>query len=236
MSVRKHQRPARGGAPAMTHSRRSSPTARRGTPAPLPTTIWLPAPDDLADTPAGQVLPDWAIDKLRVEFTLNPGQRPAPLLRLEINDTRAGMDARTRCTTHRDTDVAPSGQARSSVILAELHPDTLPCAPLHSSYGPEERGAMDDGWPGLFHRAHRLLHAEGLLLLATRQRRDAGHLTDPLGLLIATARTAGFRYLQHIAVVHGHAIEDRIAPAPPDATTPELIHSDLIVLSAVRAQ
>ncbi|MFI6093508.1 hypothetical protein [Streptomyces sp. NPDC051218] len=220
----------------MTHSRRSSSSARRGTLAKLPTTIWLPAPDDLADPPAGRVLPDWALDKLRAQFTPQPSERSAPLLRLEINDTRAGMDARSRCTPPRDANAGPCGNARSSVILAELHPDTLPCAPLHSGYGTEERGAMDDGWPGFFHRAHRLLRADGLLLLATRQRRDAGHLTDPLGLLIATARTAGFRYLQHIAVVHGHAIEARIAPAPPDATTPELIHSDLIVLSAVRAQ
>ncbi|MGE6737674.1 hypothetical protein, partial [Streptomyces sp. NPDC059900] len=216
--------------------RRRSPAVRRGTSAQLPTTIWLPAPDDSADTPAGQVLPDWAMGKLRTEFTRTSGQRPAPLLRLAINDIRAGMDARSRCTPHRATDAGPEVNPGSSVILAELHPDTLPCAPLHSGYGPEERGAMDDGWPGFFHRAHRLLRADGLLLLATRQRRDAGQLTDPLGLLIATARTAGFRYLQHIAVVHGHAIEDRIAPAPPDATTPELIHSDLIVLSAVRAQ
>ncbi|PGH46836.1 RNA methyltransferase [Streptomyces sp. Ru87] len=41
-----------------------------------------------------------------------------------------------------------------------------------------------------------------MLLLAARQRRDAGVLTDPLGSLVACARTAGFRYLQHIVVAH----------------------------------
>lgn len=47
-----------------------------------------------------------------------------------------------------------------------------------------------------------------LLLLATRQRRGTGGLTDPLGNLIDSARTAGFRYLQRIVVVHGYpAIE-----------------------------
>ncbi|MCX4672963.1 hypothetical protein OG453_41070 [Streptomyces sp. NBC_01381] len=39
-----------------------------------------------------------------------------------------------------------------------------------------------------------------------RQRRHAGRLTDPLGTLIARARTAGFRYLQHTVIVHGHAV------------------------------
>lgn len=219
----------------MTHSRRT-PSARRGTPTQLPTTIWLPSLHDAAVTTDGKLLPDWVLDKIRAEFTLGPGAQPASLLRLDINDTRPGMDTRARCTTHSATDDGAGDEARSPVILAELHPDTLPSAPLDSSYGAAERGATDDGWPGFFHRTHRILRADGLLLLATRQRRDAGRLTDPLGLLIATARTAGFRYLQHIAIVHGRAVGDRIVPTPPDTTTPEVIHSDLIVLSAVRAQ
>ncbi|MGH1555521.1 hypothetical protein ACRAWF_38045 [Streptomyces sp. L7] len=49
-------------------------------------------------------------------------------------------------------------------------------------------GALEDRWPGFFHRTHRLLPAGGILLLATRQRRSAGRLTDPLGALIASAR------------------------------------------------
>ncbi|MFD7339629.1 hypothetical protein ACFV98_26995 [Streptomyces violascens] len=197
----------------------------------LPTSIWLPGPLDIAASPAfPAVLPDWAIDKIRTEFTRRPGQQPAPLWRLTIHDTDAGMDARTPCAA----DHAPGAgnSRRTPVILAELHPDTLPAAAQHSRYGTGEQGAIDDGWPGFFHRVHRLLRAEGLLLLATRQRRDTGQLTDPLGLLIATARTAGFRYLQHIVVVHGHAVDDRIVPAPPEGAPPGLIHSDLLALRA----
>lgn len=119
------------------------------------------------------------------------------------------------------------------MILAELHPATLPATEPRSLYGADHQGAMDDGWPGFFHRAHRILRGNGLLLLATRQRRDADQLADPLGLLVAYARTAGFRYLQHIVIVHGHPVDDRIVPAPPDDALPGLIHSDLLVLRAV---
>lgn len=210
----------------MTNSRTTTNSS------PLPTSIWLPGPRDIEISPAAPaVLPDWAIDKIRTEFTRRPGRRPAPLLRLAISDTGPGMDAHTPCAQDSLPDSAHAEVRGALVILAELHPDTLPTAqvPL-TCYGSDEQGAIDDGWPGFFHRAHRLLRTGGTLLLATRQRRDAGVLTDPLGLLIATCRTAGFRYLQHIVIVHGHAVADRIVPTPPDGAPPGLIHSDLLVL------
>ena len=209
----------------MTPTRRTRPTT-----AQLPTSIWLPTPHtaDLAPT-APAVLPDWAIDKIRTEFTRRPGHLPAPLLRLHISDTSPGMDARTPCTTYTDSaDDAPG--TTKPVLLAELHPDTLP-APGDPLTGGPMPGAIDEGWPGFFHRAHRLLPDGGVLLLATRQRRDAGRLTDPLGALIACARTAGFTYLQHIVIVHAHPIGDHLVPAPPGESSPDLIHSDLIVLN-----
>ncbi|MGP3949648.1 hypothetical protein [Streptomyces sp. 7N604] len=213
-----------------------TPSRRRRTPrtrpaSPLPTTIWLPDPDQPDAAPAaGSVLPYWAIDKIRTEFIHRPGHLPAPLLKISIRDTAPGMDARTPCTTHAD---AADGTASGApVLLAELHPDTLPAEPLPSAVT-EMPGAMENGWPGFFHRAHRLLPADGLLLLATRQHREGGVLTDPLGHLIAAARTAGFRYLQHIVIAHAHAVEDRLVPAPPIDASPGVIHSDLIVLSAI---
>ncbi|MER6048123.1 zinc ribbon domain-containing protein [Streptomyces sp. NPDC001793] len=120
------------------------------------------------------------------------------------------MDARTPVLTY--TDGTPS---RLSLLLAELHPEALP-APTATPLcgGGEMPGAMEDGWSGFFHRAHRLLPAGGLLLLATRQRRDEGILTDPLGSLIACARTAGFRYRQHVIVAHAHPTDDRLIPTP----------------------
>ncbi|WNE95514.1 hypothetical protein PS467_09240 [Streptomyces luomodiensis] len=150
---------------------------------------------------------------------------------MHIRDTEPGMDARTRCVTYPDT---PNAARRAPVLLAELHPDTLPAdGSALLATDNTTPAAMENGWPGFFHRAHRLLPSDGLLLLATRQRRDAGRLTEPLGSLIATARTAGFRYLQHIVIVHGHLAGDRITSTPPEGAPPGLIHSDLIVLSAI---
>jgi hypothetical protein len=204
--------------------------------SPLPTTIWLPDNSDQPNAaPAvGRVLPEWAIDKIRTEFTHRPGHLPAPLLTLTVQDTAPGMDARTPCTTRNDpaTDTAEGTASAAPVLLAELHPDTLPTTPLSPAAG-DMPGAMENGWPGFFHRAHRLLPDDGLLLLATRQRRHAGHLTDPLGMLIACARTAGFRYLQHIVVAHAHPVDDRLVPAPPKDASAGVIHSDLLVLAAI---
>ncbi|MFZ3560830.1 hypothetical protein [Streptomyces sp. BH055] len=97
------------------------------------------------------------------------------------------MDASTTCAVHHPAGPTPATANRRQVFLAELHPDTLPAALLASAYGPGERGAIDDGWPGFFHRAHRLLPPDGLLLIATRQHRDHGRLTDRLGLLVLSA-------------------------------------------------
>ncbi|MBI0300905.1 hypothetical protein JBE04_42285 [Streptomyces sp. PRKS01-29] len=175
------------------------------------------------------VLPSWAIDKIHTEFT----DDPAPVIRVRIRDTEPGMDARNRCVTYP---ASPDGEStrRAPVLLAELHPDALP-DPGHGlhPFHDEMPGALENGWSGFFHRAHRLLPSDGLLLLATRQRRDTGRLTDPLGSLIASARTAGFRYLQHIVIVHGHLAHDQIMPTPPEGAPPGLIHSDLIILSAI---
>ncbi|WP_055548979.1 hypothetical protein [Streptomyces sp. NBRC 110028] len=216
------------------HDRRSA-SSNSSASRPLPTTIWLPNPDDPEHVPAPEgVLPVWAIDKIRAEFAHRPGHVPAPLITIRINDAGPGMDARTRSVTYA-TD--PSGVRRPSrgpVLLAELHPDTLPASDDTLLPSTEDMpGAMENGWPGFFHRAHRLLPGDGLLLLAARQRRDAGCLTDPLGPLIAAARTAGFCYLQHIVIVHGHPSGDRIEPTPIKGAPPGLIHSDLLVLSAI---
>ncbi|AJC59534.1 hypothetical protein [Streptomyces sp. 769] len=197
----------------------------------MPTTIWLPAPDQPHAAPApGTVLPEWAIERARTVFTTRADQRPAPLLKISVRDTEPGMDARIPVLTYADG--APS---RLSLLLAELHPDVLPAPTNVPACGgvSEMPGAMGDGWPGFFYRAHRLLPADGLLLLATRQRRDEGILTDPLGSLIASARTAGFRYLQHVIVAHAHPADDRLIPTPPTDASPGVTHSDLIALAAI---
>ncbi|WP_431947886.1 hypothetical protein [Actinacidiphila sp. bgisy167] len=98
----------------------------------------------------------------------------------------------------------------------------------------------DAGWPGFFHRAHRLLRGGGLLLTASRQHHGSGRLADPCGALIACARTAGFTYLQHIIVVHAAMAGDYLTPGPDaPASAPDdsqavhrLLHTDLLVFHA----
>ncbi|MFI6350190.1 hypothetical protein [Streptomyces sp. NPDC050560] len=221
--------PVPGAQRPMSHA---SPRNRaHGPSAPLPATIWLPDPAQSSEPPAAdRVLPDWATAKIRSEFARRPGHPPAPLLRISIPDTAPGMDTRIRCTL--DTDDADTTTA--SLLLGELHPDALPApgdrlAPLST----EMSAAMENGWPGFFHRAHCLLPANGTLLLAARQRRSDGTLADPLGSLIAAARTAGFTYLQHIVIAHARPDGDSLVPSPPDDADPGVTHSDLIVFSAI---
>ncbi|MCZ7458253.1 hypothetical protein [Streptomyces sp. WMMC940] len=200
---------------------------------PLPTTIWIPDPDEPNAAPIpGAVLPAWALDKVRTEFVGRPDHRPAPLLKIAIRDTEPGMDARIPTTPFS---AAAEDSRRLSILLAEVHPDTLP-TPSNDlpAGGGEMPGALEDGWPAFFHRAHRLLPDDGLLLLATRQGREAGRLTHPLGTLVASARTAGFRYLQHIVVVYGHPVGDRLVPTLPADACRGVAHCDLIALSAIR--
>ncbi|MCX5420884.1 hypothetical protein [Streptomyces sp. NBC_00078] len=217
-----------------TPSRRST-AFRPPTSNPLPTTIWFPDSDEPNVAPIPRaVLPAWAIDKVRTEFVGRPGHRPAPLLKIAIRDTAPGMDARIPCTPFPSTADDEDATGKPSILLAELHPDALPTpADDLPASGSQTPGALEDGWPGFFHRAHRLLPAHGFLLLATRQRREAGRLTDPLGALIASARTAGFRYLQHLVVVYGHPAGDRLVPTPPPDTSRGVAHCDLIALSAI---
>ncbi|KUN00753.1 hypothetical protein AQI95_33955 [Streptomyces yokosukanensis] len=214
----------------------NSITPRPRTGHPLPTTVWLPGPDEPNAAPIpGAVLPAWAIDKIRTDFVGRPGHRPVPLLKIAIRDTAPGMDARIPTTPFTATADDEDGTERLSVLLAELHPDALPAQSDDlAAGGTEMADALEDGWHGFFHRGHRLLPAGGLLFLATRQRREAGRLTDPLGTLIASARTAGFRYLQHIVVAYAHPVGDRLVPALPADTSRGVAHCDLIALSAIR--
>jgi hypothetical protein len=216
----------------MTLNRRPTPRHRSQSPAASPpAAIWFPEPPGpdshpehgLVPEPESQVLPTWAVDRIRAEFTFprRVGQQRLPLLRLDVPDCRSGMDARTRCTSD-----LPLAIPRRGVILAELHPDALPSA---GTAHPDVVQAED--WPDFFHRTHQLLTQGGLLLVAARQQRTGERLSDPLGALVSCARMAGFIYLQHIVVVHGHLADDHIEPTPPPQAPPGLIHSDLLVFA-----
>ncbi|MEU5834160.1 hypothetical protein ABZ820_10855 [Streptomyces diacarni] len=162
------------------------------------------------------------------------------MLRIRINE--AGqlvgsgpcLDARARVTGY----VEPGpGEGDGTVplpplMLAEFHPDALPAAtagspaPLSEPL-PDPRAA----WPSFFHRVHRILPPEGILLVASRQRRDDGRLTDPLGELTASARTAGFSYLQHLVIAHLHPDSDQHPALTSASAASGLIHSDVLLFS-----
>jgi hypothetical protein len=183
----------------------------------------------------GCVLPAWAIDKIRTDFVGHPEHLPVSLLKIAIRDMAPGVDPHipaTAFTTHPTNEDAPK---RMRILLAELHPDALPVPGEPMAPATDDMlGTTQEGWPGFFHRAHRLLPDDGYLLLATRQRRDSGRLTDPLGALIAVARTAGFRYLQHIVVAYAHLDGDQLVPAPPSDASQGVTHCDLIALGVIR--
>lgn len=234
MSARAAEPLGLGAAPDMTHQAPLGNT--HGHNSPLPTTVWLPDADEPNTAPIpGCVLPAWALDKVRTDFVGHSGHQPVPLLKIAIRDMGPGATARiptTAFTTHTAQGDAPQ---RMRILLAEIHPDAYPVPrePLSSS-APEVPGIAEDGWPGFFHHAHRLLPDNGHLLLATRQRRDSGRLTDPLGALIAAARTAGFRYLQHIVVAYARPDGDQLVPVPPADASPGVAHCDVIALSVIR--
>ncbi|MER5477534.1 hypothetical protein ABT026_11245 [Streptomyces sp. NPDC002734] len=207
-------------------------------PAAPPATIWIPDAEETSTRPfPGCVLPAWALDKIRTELVGRPEHDPARLLKIAIRDLAHGVDARIPAVDLRAPGpVRSRPSSRPRLLLAELHPDALPVAALQPDCdGTDDLpGATENGWPGFFHRAHRYLPDDGLLLLATRQRRDAGRLTDPLGLLTAHARTAGFRYLQHIAVAYARPRGNTLIPTPPHDAPPGLAHCDLLVFSVIR--
>ncbi|WP_233415917.1 hypothetical protein [Streptomyces sp. N35] len=158
------------------------------------------------------------------------------MAKIAVRDVEPGMDARMPCETFDGQPLDARTSRAMSLLLAELHPDTLQYAPRHVSAAVGMADAVGGGWSDFFCRAHRVLPAGGLLLLATRQRRDSGRLIDPLGTLITCARTAGFRYLQHIVVVHAQPVGERLVPAPPADAPPGLVHSDLLAFTAIHAQ
>lgn len=200
----------------------------------VPSTIWFPTPEEIHAVPEpDSVLPEWAIDKIRTEFIPRPEGRTSPLLKLSLSDAASSTAPGTTSAQYTDPADRCHTPPGPPLILTELHPNALPTPPRNlPPEATDMLGAIGDGWPGFFHHLHRHLPAEGLLLIAAQQRRDEGILTDPLGSLIACARSAGFTYLQHILILHAHLVDEHLEPTTAPGAELGLIHSDLLVLSS----
>lgn len=226
--------------PMRHHTGPAEPQPAAGRMPPLPATVWLPPLDEPHPAPGDEeVLPRWAIEKIRSQIIPRPDDRPSPLLRVHINETAdphcsASLDARARVTSYLQPHPLSDGAQDQSppLLLAEFHPDTLR-TPTTGVPAPLSEPLPDpqDAWPGFFQRAHRLLPPEGILLVATRQQRDDGQLTDPMGELTASARTAGFRYLQHLVITHLHPDAEQHPNPPAEDLAGGLNHSDLLIFS-----
>lgn len=125
----------------------------------LSATIWLPAADEPNPAPIpGAVLPAWAIDKIRTDYVGHAEDQPVPLFKIAVRDMAPGTDARIPTVRHTTPDNGQDTLFSPRIILAELHPDALPtptASPVPA--GGDMPGALDDGWPGFFHRTHRIL-------------------------------------------------------------------------------
>jgi hypothetical protein len=144
------------------------------------------------------------------------------LLHAVFEDVDEGMDTRARCVPSGGRRIAPGPDL---VALAEF---------LAPWWGDEEE------WPEFFHRSYRLLRGGGLLVVASRpQNNGTVGLVDRCGGLVASARTAGFVYLQHIIAVNGALRDDRLVPdqrgtaeGPPGGVVHRRVHTDLLVCRA----
>ncbi|WP_274911047.1 hypothetical protein [Streptomyces sp. WZ-12] len=131
---------------------------------PLPTTIWLPSPDEPHAAPApGTVLPDWAIERIRTVFTTRAGQLPAPLLKFTVQDTEPGMDARTPVITYADR-----------ANLAHV-----PTAHLLEAF------------TEILAQCRTMLRPGGTAVITTRPWRERGELIDLPSAVLAAGKSAG---------------------------------------------
>ncbi|WP_179166845.1 hypothetical protein [Streptomyces sp. CB03238] len=79
-------------------------------------------------------------------FVGRPAHRPALLLKIAIRDTAPGMDARIPTTPFTTTADDEDGRKRPFMLLAELHPDTLPAATEDLPVGGSQvLSAIEDG-------------------------------------------------------------------------------------------
>ncbi|MFB7629462.1 hypothetical protein ACFC0M_00710 [Streptomyces sp. NPDC056149] len=143
----------------------STPHASRPhTNHPLPTTIWLPSPDEPHAAPApGTVLPDWAIERIRTVFTTRAGQLPAPLLKFTVQDTEPGMVARTPVITYTD------GANLAHVPTAHLL----------------------EAFTEILAQCRTMLRPGGTAVITTRPWRERGELIDLPSAVLAAGKSAG---------------------------------------------
>jgi hypothetical protein len=228
----------------------SSPASRKPKGTGLPANVWLspatePQHDDNPRSSGQRTLPFWAVDRLAEEYlpagysVLHAEYREP--VRTEPNPGDAPAFAVPEYT--------PSGNGPFALAIVEYQPlDSDPG--IHTEWrGPgwhrvNTRYGTDQNLAKLFKTASNGLSGRGILAVAVaRPTYIWASFTDHTSHVIRTARSAGFGYLQHLAVISTPATGDKFTAdteTPGGIVTTERksarvhgrIHHDVLIFTA----
>jgi hypothetical protein len=183
----------------------------------VPATVWLPPAESGSESALDEpgILPAWALRRLRAEYA-EPGQ---PVVLYDSRAVCKGLSRATLRTLTEPHDPHPHTypQRPGTVVrLAILEIDTEPCGtPTASCPDPTASLATDVLEPVLSEAADAL-EPDGILAIALAAP-DVRHAVQHCPAVVRAARTAGFTYQQHIAVVTAEIDGDRLIPQLTDA-------------------
>jgi modification methylase len=93
-------------------------------------------------------------------------------------------------------------------------PDSLNYSTDRANVGHARGEDYATAMAGIYAGCHQLLRPGGLMVTVTKNTRRRGRTFDLAGTTVALARTAGFRYLQHIIALHAAVRGSSLAARP----------------------
>jgi len=225
----------------------NSPASRKPKGTGLPASVWLspatePQHGNNPRSSAEKSLPFWAVDRLAEEY-LPTGYS---VLHAEYREPVRTEPNPSDAPAFTVPDYTPFGKGPFGLAIVEYQPlDSDPS--IHTEWrGPgwhrvNTRYGTDQNLAKLFKAASAGLSGRGILAVAVaRPTYIRKSFTDHTSHVIRTARSAGFGYLQHLAVVSTPATGDKFTA---DAETPGCvidtlrrihgrIHHDVLIFTA----
>lgn len=227
-----------------------SPASRKPKGTGLPASVWLspstePKHDNTSHQSTKRVLPGWAVNRLAEEY-LPAGYS---VIHTEYREPVRTDPNPGDAPAYAVPEYTPSGSGPVGLAIVEYQPlDSDPS--IHAEWrGPgwhrvNNRYGTDQDLAKLFKAAHNSLSGRGILAVAVaRPTYIFASFTDHTSHVIRTARSAGFGYLQHLAVVSTPVRGDKFtaeAEAPGGVVTAlrkssrvhGRIHHDVLVFTA----